>query len=175
VPAFFFTQPSLKTLDDCHKSVTNPPSFSPSQVIAVTPPKALVQYAALPYRVVDGHAEVMLVTSRETKRWILPKGRPEKRLKAHEVAAAEAFEEAGIVGTVVKDAFCHFASTKRLKNGHELPCTIKVYLLKVKKQVDEWPEKGQRERRWFTPGEAALMATEEGLIKTLLDFGARWV
>jgi len=141
----------------------------------VSSAKTLVQYAALPYRVVDGHAEVMLVTSRETKRWILPKGRPEKRLKAHEVAAAEAFEEAGIVGSVVKDAFCHFPSTKRLKNGHELPCTIKVYLLKVKKVVDDWPEKGQRERRWFTPGEAALTVTEEGLIKTLLDFGAHWV
>lgn len=137
--------------------------------------KPIVQYAALPYRVVDGHAEVMLVTSRETKRWILPKGRPEKRLKPHEVAAAEAFEEAGIVGTVVKDPFAVFASTKRLKNGHELPCTIKVYLLKVKKVLDDWPERSERQRQWFSPGEAALSATEEGLIKTLLDFGARWV
>lgn len=138
-------------------------------------PKAVIQYAALPYRIVDGHPEVMLVTSRETKRWILPKGRPEKRLKSYEVAAAEAFEEAGIVGSIAKDSFCAFASTKRLKNGKELPCTIKVYILKTKKVLDDWPEKAERERRWFSPGEAALIVTEEGLIKTLLNFGAQWV
>lgn len=141
----------------------------------MTVPKSLIQYAALPYRVVDGHVEIMLVTSRETKRWILPKGRPEKRLKAHEVAAAEAFEEAGIMGSIDKDPSAVFASTKRLKNGTELPCTIKVYDLKVKKVLDDWPEKGERERRWFSPGEAALVATETGLIKTLLDFGAKWL
>lgn len=136
--------------------------------------KHLIQYAALPYRVVDGHAEVLLVTSRETKRWILPKGRPEKRLKAHEVATSEAFEEAGVMGTVHKDAFTHFASTKRLKNGKELPCVIKVFLLKVKTELDKWPEQDERQRRWFSPGEAAMTVTEEGLIKTLLDFGAQW-
>ena len=136
--------------------------------------KTIVQYAALPYRVVDGHVEVMLVTSRETKRWILPKGKPEKRLKAHEVAASEAFEEAGLLGSVSKTAFNVFPSTKRLKNGHELPCTIKVYLLKVKEQLDTWPEMHERERRWFSPGEAAMITTETGLIKTLLDFGSHW-
>jgi 8-oxo-dGTP pyrophosphatase MutT (NUDIX family) len=141
----------------------------------VSHPKSIIQYAALPYRVVDGHVEVMLVTSRETKRWILPKGQPEKRLKPYEVAAAEAFEEAGIVGTIDKDALTAFPSTKRLKNGTELPCTIKVYVLKVKKVLDEWPEKSERERRWFSPGEAAMVATEAGLIRTLLDFGAKWL
>lgn len=136
--------------------------------------KAIFQYAALPYRLVDDRVEVMLVTSRETKRWILPKGRPEKRLKPHEVAAAEAFEEAGLLGGIAKDCLAVFASTKRLKNGKELPCSIKVFALRVKTQLDDWPEKSERERRWFTPGEAALAVTEEGLIKTLLDFGARW-
>jgi len=141
----------------------------------VSHPKSIIQYAALPYRVVDGHVEVMLVTSRETKRWILPKGQPEKRLKPYEVAAAEAYEEAGIMGSVDKDAMTMFASTKRLKNGTELPCTIKVYVLKVKKVLDAWPEKSERERRWFSPGEAAMVATEAGLIRTLLDFGAKWL
>ncbi|TNC98131.1 MAG: hypothetical protein FD119_614 [Stygiobacter sp.] len=139
----------------------------------VSHPKSIIQYAALPYRMVDGHEEVMLVTSRETKRWILPKGQPEKRLKPHEVAAAEAYEEAGVMGSIDKDALSVFASTKRLKNGTELPCTIKVYGLKVKKVLDEWPEKSERERRWFSPGEAALVATEAGLIKTLQDFGSK--
>jgi 8-oxo-dGTP pyrophosphatase MutT (NUDIX family) len=133
-----------------------------------------IQFAALPYRVEDGKPLILMVTSRETKRWILPKGQPEKKLKPHEVARAEAYEEAGVSGSVGKKAFAGFASVKRLKNGTELPCQVKVYLLSVETVRDEWPEKGQRERRWFTPGEAATAVGEPGLVQILLDFGARW-
>ncbi|HLO79271.1 MAG TPA: NUDIX hydrolase [Magnetospirillum sp.] len=136
--------------------------------------KSLVQYAALPYRVVDGHPEVLLVTSRETKRWILPKGQPERKLAPHQVAETEAYEEAGLVGTVFKAPFAQFDSFKRLKNGCELPCLVRVYLLEVDHELDAWPEKHERERRWMTPGEAALLVTEAGLVRVLLDFGGRF-
>lgn len=136
--------------------------------------KSLTQYAALPYRVVDGHPMVLLVTSRETKRWILPKGQPERKLAPHQVAEAEAYEEAGLVGTVFKTPFAEYDSFKRLKSGRELPCLMRVYLLEVTHELGSWPEKGERERRWMTPGEAALLVTEPGLVRVLLDFGGRF-
>ncbi|MCR6630895.1 MAG: NUDIX hydrolase [Magnetospirillum sp.] len=136
--------------------------------------KILVQYAALPYRIEDGHPLVLLVTSRETRRWILPKGQPERKLAAHQVAEAEAYEEAGLIGTVFKTPFAQFDSIKRLKNGREMPCVVRVYLLEVAHQLAAWPEKDERERRWMSPGEAALMVGEPGLVRVLLDFGGRF-
>lgn len=136
--------------------------------------KPLRQYAALPYRVVDGAPQVLLITSRETKRWILPKGRPEKRLMPFEVAAAEAFEEAGVLGHITDTVFGSFSSHKRLKTGAEIPCVIKVYLLEVNQILDHWPEHHQRERTWLGLHQATLMAGEPGLIRILDEFSARW-
>lgn len=136
--------------------------------------KKLVQYAALPYKVVDGHPMVLLVTSRETKRWILPKGQPERKLAPHQVAEAEAYEEAGLLGTVFKTPFAEYDSFKRLKSGREVPCLMRVFLMEVTHELGAWPEKAERERRWMTPGEAAMLVTEAGLVRVLLDFGGRF-
>lgn len=136
--------------------------------------KTLRQYAALPYRVIEGSPQVMLITSRETRRWILPKGRPEKRMKPFEVAAAEAFEEAGVLGHVSDTVFGSFASHKRQKNGEELPCTIKVFLLEVNQELDHWPESHQRDRGWFGLHQATLMTGEPGLVRILSEFAALW-
>jgi 8-oxo-dGTP pyrophosphatase MutT (NUDIX family) len=76
-----------------------------------------VQYAALPYRSSNVRTEVMLVTSREARRWIIPKGWPQKGKAPHRSAAREAFEEAGIVGTVGRRPIGSFAYKKRIKNG----------------------------------------------------------
>lgn len=136
--------------------------------------KETVQYAALPYLIEDGHPRVLLVTSRETRRWILPKGKPEKKLAPHAVAAHEAYEEAGVRGAVAEEPFAAFMSTKRLASGREIPCEIKVFLLEVGQILPEWPEMHQRERRWTTPGEAALLSSESGLIDVLLTFSGLW-
>lgn len=136
--------------------------------------KHVVQYAALPYRIVDGAPMVLLVTSRETKRWILPKGQPERKLAPHQVAEQEAYEEAGLIGTVFKASFATFPSIKRLKTGEELPCEVRVFLFEVNHELGAWPEKGERERRWMTPGEAAMVVGEPGLVRVLLDFGGRF-
>lgn len=133
-----------------------------------------VHYAALPFLIEDGHPKVLLVTSRETKRWILPKGKPEKKLRPPEVAAREAFEEAGVYGKISPEPFAVFDSVKRLDNGREVPIKIQVYLFEVNKVLADWPEKKERERRWATPGEAALLATEPGLVSVLLNFSAAW-
>lgn len=137
--------------------------------------KIFIQYAALPFRIEDGLPLVALVTSRETKRWILPKGQAETKLKPHQVAENEAFEEAGLIGHVLEQPLATFPSVKRLKSGKEIPTDVVVFVLEVAHVLDNWPERKQRERRWMSPGEAAMVVGEPGLVQVLLDFGARWL
>lgn len=146
----------------------NPPS-KPRKPEAA---ERLIQYASMPYRIVDGHPMVLLVTSRETKRWILPKGNPEKKMAPHQVAELEAFEEAGVKGKIKSKPFASFPSVKRLKSGKEIPCDVQIYLLEVREELPKWPEKGERDRRWMSFGEAAMISGEPGLVQVLLDFGA---
>jgi 8-oxo-dGTP pyrophosphatase MutT (NUDIX family) len=123
-----------------------------------------VQYAALPYRrSADGTLEIMLVTSRETRRWVIPKGWPMKGRKPHASAAREAFEEAGLIGEISKRPIGSYGYEKRLKRGAVVPCVVEVFPLDVKTQRKRWPEKGERETRWFSPHEAAEAVEEAGL------------
>ncbi len=131
--------------------------------------KLFRQYAALPYAVRDGELLVVLVTSRQTGRWIIPKGWPEKNLKGHEVAAREAFEEAGLIGDVGKKRLSSFQYVKRLDGDQRKLCKVDVFPLAVHRVLDDWPEKNQRQREWMTPGQAAMRVAEAGLIQLLLD------
>src|SRR6266478_9637632 len=120
-----------------------------------------VQYAALPYRL-NGRSrtEVMLVTSRETQRWIIPKGWPHRGRAPYDSAAREAFEEAGVVGAVGRRAVGSFPYEKRLKNGDVLVCEVHVFPLKVTRQSKQWPEKEHREVKWLSAIEAAETVRE---------------
>jgi len=132
------------------------------------------QIAALPVRIgPDGVQECMLVTSRETKRWIVPKGWPMKGLKDHEAAAREAFEEAGVVGKVRSKPYGRYTYWKRFAD-HFAFCEVKLYRLDVEKELDIWPEQGQRSRRWFRWQDAAALNDEPGIgpAITLLCEGA---
>ena len=123
-----------------------------------------VQYAALPYRLSGkSRTEVMLVTSRETQRWIIPKGWPQKGKAPHDSAAREAFEEAGVVGAVGKRAVGSFPYQKRLKNGGVTVCEVHVFPLRVRRQSKQWPEKEQREVKWVSAKEAAETVKEPKL------------
>ena len=130
------------------------------------------QFAALPFSPWKGETMVMLVTSRETHRWVLPKGWPEKRLTGPELAAKEAFEEAGLVGEVAPDPVGSYSYLKRLPGGRTLSCHVDVFPLRVERLLDEWPERRQRERRWFTLAEAAMAVEEGGLVALLLRLAA---
>jgi 8-oxo-dGTP pyrophosphatase MutT (NUDIX family) len=123
-----------------------------------------VQYAALPYRT-NGRAqpEVMLVTSRETRRWIIPKGWPHKGKAPHRSAAREAFEEAGVVGAVSRQSVGSFSYEKRLKKGGVVACEVLVFALEVKRQSKEWPEKRERKVRWLSAKVAAKTVQDREL------------
>jgi 8-oxo-dGTP pyrophosphatase MutT (NUDIX family) len=122
------------------------------------------QFAALPWRVGEsGTREVLLLTSRETGRWVIPKGWPMKGEKPHEVARREAYEEAGLVGHVPgKRPLGSFQYEKTL-NHRSVLCEVKVFALQIERQLDEWPEKAQRETKWFDARDAASLVDEAGL------------
>lgn len=131
--------------------------------------KVFQQYAALPYTVRDGELLVALITSRHSGRWILPKGWPDKNQKGFDVAAREAFEEAGLIGEIDQVPLSSFRYAKRLDGGVRKLCTVEVYALAVHDVLDDWPERQQRQREWMTPGQAAMRVTDAGLIQLLLD------
>jgi 8-oxo-dGTP pyrophosphatase MutT (NUDIX family) len=110
-----------------------------------------------------GKWEVLLITSRETKRWVIPKGWPMVGLKDYNAAKQEAFEEAGVQGRIGTTALGHFDYHKRLKTGAERHCRVEVYPLKVFAMKRNWPEKQQRTRAWFPVEEAAKKVGEAGL------------
>jgi 8-oxo-dGTP pyrophosphatase MutT (NUDIX family) len=122
------------------------------------------QIAALPYRTdEDGAPQVMLVTSRETRHWVIPKGWTIKGLKPFEAAAREAYEEAGLVGRIVGKQPIGSFKYEKLLPENRLLCEVQVFLLHVDNQLDDWPEKEQRETRWFDPDEAAGLVEESDL------------
>jgi 8-oxo-dGTP pyrophosphatase MutT (NUDIX family) len=129
---------------------------------------ARLQYAALPYAVRNGRLEVLLLTSRETRRWVIPKGWPEKKVKPAVLAAREAYEEAGLVGRVSHKPAGEYAYGKQMKSGKTVACTVDVFLFEVGQELNDWPEKGQREKCWTTPDDAAGLVQEPGLADLLL-------
>ncbi len=133
------------------------------------------QYGALPIRIVEGGLEVLLVTSRSSRRWIIPKGWPEKRLAPRVVVAMEAFEEAGIIGRAHPQRFGTYRYRKRLKGGKQITCEVEVYLFDVAWQFSDWPERGERELAWFSIEAAAALVEEAGLGKLLLSLLAQTI
>ena len=120
------------------------------------------QIAALPYISVGGQAQVLLITSRERGRWILPKGWPVKGLSYAEAAAREAEEEAGVIGSISAEPFGHFDYQKRMSKGYEVRCSVLVYPLQVVEHRLDWKERGDRQMRWCTLLEAAGQVDDAG-------------
>jgi 8-oxo-dGTP pyrophosphatase MutT (NUDIX family) len=119
----------------------------------------------------DGERRVLLVTSRETRRWVIPKGWAEKGISPPALAAKEAYEEAGLEGEVGAQPLgsYRYAKLRRGKKATKVvPCEVVVFPFAVTRQLADWPERGQREARWFTPEKAALLVQEGGLVTLLL-------
>lgn len=121
------------------------------------------QIAAMPIRrAADGSPEILLVTSRTTRRWIVPKGWPMKGLKDHDAAAREAFEEAGVVGRISDTPAGRYTYWKRMRDHFTL-CEVKLYLLEVEQQLDNWAEQHERDLHWFKLADAADLVDEPEL------------
>jgi 8-oxo-dGTP pyrophosphatase MutT (NUDIX family) len=131
--------------------------------------EVLQQAGAIPYAMVGGDIRVLLVTSRDTGRWLIPKGYVEEGYTPAAAAAKEAYEEAGIKGVMDSDIpLGFFTYFKKMKTGENSPASVEVFLLRVEKQCKKWPEKKQRRLAWFSPEEAAQLVKEPGLAALLL-------
>ncbi|HEX7240155.1 MAG TPA: NUDIX hydrolase [Longimicrobiaceae bacterium] len=117
--------------------------------------------------------EVLLVTSRESHRWIIPKGWPMRGRAPHEAAAQEALEEAGVTGRIEPRALGTYEYRKRLKDGSIRRCVVTVYPLEAQEERSRWRERGQRKRRWFPAEEAASRVREPEMAAIIRDFAAR--
>lgn len=128
------------------------------------------QGAALPWRYGPGGVEVLLVTSRGTGRWVLPKGWPEKNETLSETAKREAYEEAGVRGTISEDELGRYLYRKTMDSGVLLRCEVAVFPLKVEQEARKWPERKKRIRRWVRKEEAAMMIDEADLAELICSF-----
>lgn len=116
----------------------------------------------IPYRISQGHLEVLLITSIRKKKWIFPKGFIEFNFSAFESAKKEAYEEAGVIGENETVELGAFQSKK--KNGISL---IRVFSMEVTKELNDYPEKNLRKRKWFDSNEA-IEKIDNSELKTFL-------
>ena len=129
------------------------------------------QIAALPYATEpDGSMRILLITSRETRRWVIPKGNPVKGMASHRAAELEAYEEAGVHGVACPAPLGRYSYDKRRRKGGTCKATVEVFPLAVTSQLPEWPEQGQRELRWFPVAEAAQAVDEPDLQSIIAAF-----
>lgn len=112
---------------------------------------------------------MLLVTSRDTGRWVIPKGNPMRRRQPHEAAAQEAFEEAGVEGIACPSAIGTFRYLKRRASG-DVTASVTVFPLAVTRQLGDWPERDQRRRAWFSLPAAAAAVAEPGLKALIAGF-----
>ncbi|NTG04914.1 NUDIX hydrolase [Agrobacterium rhizogenes] len=147
------------------------------QQLAQTPDKLFggafrSQFGALCFRYKDGgeELEILVITSRNSGRWIIPKGWPMKGKKPYEAAAIEAWEEAGVRGTVGKKTIGRYTYLKELDDGNVAPCIVDIFQIEVKEVRADFKEKGQRILHWVTPDEAARRVREIELKSLLVHF-----
>lgn len=125
------------------------------------------QYGAVCWREGAAGPEVLLITSRDTGRWVIPKGWPIKGLPPEGSAAREAWEEAGVEGKPDPRCIGLYSYDKLLDKPKgpqvQVPCVVAVYALKVNKLANSFPEAGQRRRKWFSPKKASGKVAEPEL------------
>ncbi len=144
------------------------PSTDPQKIYDAGEPRP--QCGAIVYRRAP-KLEVLLVTSRETGRWVIPKGGRMWDRTPWETALTEAYEEAGVVGDIDQTPLGAYDYIKFLKSGEGAPCRVTVFALALTEQLDHWPEYDQRQTRWFAWSEAIGAVHETGLRALIADFG----
>ena len=130
----------------------------------------ITQYGVLAYRMSEeGEPMILLVTSRDTRRWVIPRGNPVVGLPPPLSAAEEAYEEAGVRGDTDPQEIGSYRYRKRRRFG-SVPAEVFVYPLRVVEELEQWPEQAERERRWFRRGDAAAAVEEADLAALISTF-----
>jgi 8-oxo-dGTP pyrophosphatase MutT (NUDIX family) len=130
---------------------------------------SLHQAGVIAYRILDGKVQVLLMTSRDSGRWIIPKGNVNGGATPAKAAEKEAYEEAGVKGTIAGSApLGIYTYLKTLASGETRTATVEVYLLRVKRRLKQWPEKGERKLSWVSTREAVGLIEEPGVVPLLV-------
>jgi 8-oxo-dGTP pyrophosphatase MutT (NUDIX family) len=132
--------------------------------------EARMQYGALCWRLGEDGVDVLLITSRDTGRWILPKGWPMPGLAPEAAAEQEAWEEAGVEGVMNPVCLGRYGYQKCLSVTAQVPCAVAVYGLRVVSLADKFPEVKERTRQWFRQDVAATMVNEPDLASLIAGF-----
>ncbi len=127
------------------------------------------QIAALPYVFTQDELLICLITSRETKRLVIPKGWPKLGVSSHQMARIEAEEEAGLIGQISKDTIGTYNYRKKLHTFANITCEVEIYPLHVSHQLMDFPENKQRSLHWFNPIEASNRVEEKEFSEILLE------
>ncbi len=128
------------------------------------------QFGALCWRRHRDAVQVLLVTSKRSKRWILPKGWPQDGATPAEAAMTEAWEEGGVKGKAKPVCLGIYSYTKDWPDGPDLPCVVAIFPVRVDKLAASWPESKDRKRRWFSLKKAASLVSEPELAAMLRKF-----
>lgn len=131
---------------------------------------ARTQFGALCYRFRDNKLKILLVTSRRSKRWGIPKGWPIDGATPAEAAATEAWEEAGIKGRVHPECIGFYHYTKTDKGDGPLPCIVAVFAIRATRIQDDFPEVIERKRKWVSRKKAAKLVSDPELARILAHF-----
>lgn len=126
------------------------------------------QYGVIPIRLGDrNRVEVLLMTSRGTGRWVIPKGWPMAKRTPAGTARREAYEEAGIKGRLLsRKPVGSYRYTKADERSLG-EIVVLVFVLSVEEQKRDWPESDERRTRWFPIRRAASLVKERELSKLL--------
>lgn len=127
------------------------------------------QHGALCWRMRRDQVQVLLVTSRDTGRWVIPKGWPHANLDPMGSAEREAWEEAGVEGVVDPRCLGFFSYDKCMVASDSVPCVVSVHALRVRRLVRRFPERKERRRKWFALDKAAKRVAEPELRRLLLS------
>lgn len=120
--------------------------------------KVFQQSGVIPYRIIEGKVEILLITTRKRQGWVIPKGGLCKGMSPHDSAAKEAWEEAGVLGRVTTEKFGNYQYRKR-GNIYR----VNLFLLPVEEILEDWPEATARERKWLEVNQAAELVKENSL------------
>jgi 8-oxo-dGTP pyrophosphatase MutT (NUDIX family) len=177
----------LRLSEDCPSAPINRSRISPSassyrlispnsipikgdlSIAGVATNTILHQAGVIAYRILDGKVQVLLMTSRDTGRWIIPKGSIDAGATPAKAAEREAYEEAGVKGTITNLLpLGIYTYSKKLESGEARAATVEVYLLRVEERLKKWPEKGERKLSWVSTKEAVRLIEEPGVVSLLL-------
>jgi 8-oxo-dGTP pyrophosphatase MutT (NUDIX family) len=127
-----------------------------------------LQVAALCWRrSAKGKVRILLISSRDTGRWVIPKGWPMRRRTHAQAAEREAYEEAGVRGDIVSESVGFYSYRKRISSKVTISCVVQVYPLHVHSRLKKYPESGQRTTRWVSR-KKAMKELQEPELKALV-------